>query len=243
MNPDPALVINDGRFAGLIATWAEARSGTAQSGDPAASTSVLWIPDDDRPQRDRRTAAVGRQAELCHLPAPLDRSSIAFTPGRAGTTAGSLSEDLITHTRTTIMLASACLQAAAWGLSRVVWPIHIGGTSSTEIDLDELTDVCDRALLVSQLVSLDLPRATARAVGRMGVRITTPFVDLTDAQMMDLALDMDVPLGACWWCLNDQPEPCGQCGQCLRWRQALSAVDPAQALRLDELARQSHAGV
>lgn len=212
MNSDPALVINDGRLAGLVATWGEARSASGRA--TAESVSVLWIPEDDRPQRERRVAAVRRQAELCHLGEPVERALVSFAPGRPGTALGMLSEDLITSSRLTVMLASACLEAAARGLDRVVWPIHVGGADGSQMNLDELTDVCDRALLVSQLVSLDLPRTG----GRMGVRILTPYVDFTDAQMMDLALDMDAPLGACWWCLNDQAEPCGQCGQCLRWQ-------------------------
>jgi 7-cyano-7-deazaguanine synthase in queuosine biosynthesis len=194
------------------------------------------MPDDDRPQRARRVAAVRRQAELCALPAPIERSLVAFDPGRPGAPGG-LSEELAAGSRTTLMLAAACIQAAALGIERVVWPIHVGGHQEGSLNVDEMMDLCDRALLVSQLVSLDAPRTT----GRMGVRIQTPYVDFTDAQMMDLALDMDAPLAACWWCLNDQPEPCGHCGPCLRWRRALAAVDPVQSLRLEDLARQQQA--
>jgi 7-cyano-7-deazaguanine synthase in queuosine biosynthesis len=50
---------------------------------------------------------------------------------------------------------------------------------------------------------------------------------------------MDVPLGACWWCLNEDKDMCGQCSGCMRWREALLAVDPAGRLDIRVLATQS----
>ena len=128
------------------------------------------------------------------------------------------------------MLLSAAIEAASLGLSRVIWPIHAG--AAREVDTDALADVCDRALLIGQLVGLD----TARAAGVTSIHIETPYADLTDAQLMDLALDMDAPLHACWWCLNDGPAACTQCAGCMRWREALAAVDPAARLDIEVLA-------
>lgn len=88
--------------------------------------------------------------------------------------------------------------------------------------------------MVGQLVGIDIARVGD--AGASGVRIETPYADLTDAELMDLALDMDVPLNACWWCLNEDSEVCGQCSGCMRWREALLAVDPAGRLDIRVLA-------
>jgi len=52
----------------------------------------------------------------------------------------------------------------------------------------------NQALLVSQLVSL----ADANP-GSPVVRVRTPYADLTDRQIADLVLDMDLPVWTCWW--------------------------------------------
>jgi 7-cyano-7-deazaguanine synthase in queuosine biosynthesis len=135
------------------------------------------------------------------------------------------------------MLLSAALEAASLGLSRIIWPIHAG--AAPEVDVAALADVCDRALLAGQLVGLDLARLAAGATPTRGVRIETPYADLTDAELMDLALDMDVPLHACWWCMNEDAKMCGQCSGCMRWREALRAVDPAAHLDIQVLADNS----
>jgi 7-cyano-7-deazaguanine synthase in queuosine biosynthesis len=44
--------------------------------------------------------------------------------------------------------------------------------------------------------------------------------------VLDLALDMDVPLAASWWCDREQDGACGSCGSCARWRAAQEQVDP-----------------
>jgi hypothetical protein len=107
------------------------------------------------------------------------------------------------------------------------------------VNTDTLADVCDRALLAGQLVGLDVARLGSAGDGApmaKGLRIETPYADLTDAQLMDLALDMDVPLHACWWCLNEDAKPCAHCSGCMRWREALAAVDPAGRLDIQVLA-------
>ncbi len=134
------------------------------------------------------------------------------------------------------MLLSAAIEAVSFGLSRVIWPIHAG--AAKDVNTDALADVCDRALLAGQLVGLDVARAGAADGAALvrSVRIETPYADLTDAELMDLALDMDVPLNACWWCLNEDARPCAHCSGCMRWREALAAVDPAGRLDIQILA-------
>lgn len=192
---------------------------------------VAWFPPDDRPARSRRRAAVERQVELCSLSGFSERVVMRFeSPAHAG-----VHETIASGARDTAMLLSAAIEAASLGLSRVIWPIHAG--AAKEISIDALADICDRALLIGQLVGLDIVRAAGDGNGSL--RIETPYADLTDAQLMDLALDMDVPLSAAWWCMNEDARPCGQCAGCMRWREALVAVDPAGRLDIQVLATTS----
>lgn len=136
----------------------------------------------------------------------------------------------------TDMLISAAAAAAEAGLGRVIWPIHAG--PNPELDLDALADICDRALLVSQLATIDLPRAVSGNSLR-AIKIETPYADFTDAELLELALDLDAPLGACWWCRSESStesqSPCGACAECVRWRQALAAIDPQNLLDAESL--------
>ena len=192
---------------------------------------------------------VERQVTLCGLASFTDREIL-----RAAAFNDDAADTLIARAHTTAMLVSAAVEAIRSGLSRVVWPIHAG--PAPEIDLDTLADICDRALLVSQLMTIDQPRV---AVGRYGagkpptgngtsggggagsssgeaIKIETPYADFTDGELLDVALDLDVPLAACWWCTSDESEtPCGKCTECTRWRQALTSVDPQGLLDAESL--------
>jgi 7-cyano-7-deazaguanine synthase in queuosine biosynthesis len=234
-----ALIINSGTLSGLVACWAEGvvRQGAAAGSDKGAfrtAAPLAWFGIDDRPARLRRREAVERQVQLCGLSGVLERQLVRFeAPPAASHSAPA--EALCIGARTTAMLVSAAIEAASLGLSRVIWPVHAG--AAPEVDTSVLADVCDRALMVGQLVGQDLMRVADAGV--LGIRIETPYADLTDAELMDLALDMDVPLGACWWCLNEDKDMCGQCSGCMRWREALLAVDPAGRLDIRVLATQS----
>jgi hypothetical protein len=93
-------------------------------------------------------------------------------------------------------LLAAAYVAAAHRCDRVVWPVQSPAPVSGEddVDLDRIAADVDRALLVSRLVALD-----ADEHGRPGLRIETPYVDLSDRQLAELAFDMDVPVHLCWW--------------------------------------------
>lgn len=96
------------------------------------------------------------------------------------------------------LLLDAGREAVRRGISRVVWPVQAFPDGRT--DLPALARICDRALLVGQLLSLDAPADRP-------VRIETPLADLSDAQILELALDLDAPLSACWRSDNDLPLP------------------------------------
>lgn len=218
----PALIVNDGTLGGLCASWA---AGIVRGRESNAQPSTLWFPADDRPAVARRKSAVQRQVELCGLTSCSDRQLVKFEPGVHGL--DKLGDRAAAGTRTHVLLLNACLEAADRGLNAVLWPIHLGGPGNhSKVEIEPITAAFDRARLASQAALIDFGRT---------IRIQTPYLDLTDAQMMELALDMDAPLGACWWCLNEQADPCGQCAQCLRWREALIAVDPTRALKLEVL--------
>lgn len=89
-------------------------------------------------------------------------------------------------------LLAVLLLAARVQCSRVVWPGHAGGHDS--VDLDRLSQIADRSLAASKFAGLCSSASTA-----VGLHVDTPFADLTDRQLADLAIDMDAPVDACWW--------------------------------------------
>ncbi len=204
---------------------------------------MAWFPGDDRPARAKRREAVIRQVELCSLSGMSERNTIRFecpTLAAGGASPQSpgagLAEPIGAGAKATAMLLSAAIEAVSFGISRVIWPIHAG--AAKDVNTDALADTCDRALLAGQLIGLGVARAGSTEATSLvrSVRIETPYADLTDAELMDLALDMDVPLHACWWCLNEDARPCAHCSGCMRWREALAAVDPAGRLDIQVLA-------
>ncbi|MBX3407227.1 MAG: 7-cyano-7-deazaguanine synthase [Phycisphaeraceae bacterium] len=229
-NPN-ALILSDGGVGSLVAVWREwvsrptVRGGTDIRAalrtvirGEAASASVLL---GTSPPGTPRAAAAARQAELAGVP---------FVQSV---------ECGIMESLSSAALLRAAEIGAARGLSRIVWPVHLGGGTSSAA----MTTAADRAAQVSQLALLDLPRAG----GPRTLEIETPLLDLSDAQVLELALDLDVPLprlrdavsgleaagGSCWWCEGTsagKASMCGACPSCERWRAAWMAIDPAGLL-------------
>ncbi|GIW74223.1 MAG: hypothetical protein KatS3mg103_0745 [Phycisphaerales bacterium] len=61
-------------------------------------------------------------------------------------------------------------------------------------DVDALARELDRTLLVSRLATLDAPEHGAAVF-----EVQAPLMDLSDEQVAELALDLDVPIWRAWW--------------------------------------------
>jgi hypothetical protein len=120
------------------------------------------------------------------------------------------------------VLLDACAESMRLDAVRLVWPVHSGAATETDLRTDAIADICDRSLLVAQLATLDAPRT---GPGSRGVQIETPYADLTDIQLAEILVDMGAPLSACTTCESaGAGSECGSCGSCRRWSAALRAA-------------------
>ncbi len=195
------LVLIDGDLASLVAC-AMAREQSALTDGPTPSP-VLGLPFpallDSDPLRHRaiRAQAQTYAIELA-VPSSLDLGAV---PERGE--------------RETLELIAAAYEAIRRACTRIIWPVHAAAGDS--LDLDRIAQAADRALLAGRLVGLD-----AMLHGSPGLTIETPLVDLTDRQLADLAMDMDVPIEACWWWGGEADAVAHQ--QRARWMSSLAAV-------------------
>ncbi|MFA6043515.1 MAG: hypothetical protein WC718_00900 [Phycisphaerales bacterium] len=119
--------------------------------------------------------------------------------------------------REAIELVAAAYEAIRRGCTRMFWPVS--AAAGDNMDFDRIAQAADRALLAGRLVGLD-----AMLHGSPGLTIETPLVDVTDRQLADLAMDMDVPVEACWWWggAGDHDPQAHQARA--RWMSSLAAV-------------------
>lgn len=98
-----------------------------------------------------------------------------------------------------IVVLAGATAAARLGCTRLIWPVHGARPDAHgELDLDVIAESIDRATLIGRLASLD---------ARSEIEVHTPFVDLTDRQVADLAVDMGVDPSVCWWASTDDSTP------------------------------------
>jgi hypothetical protein len=114
----------------------------------------------------------------------------------------------------TCFLVAAAFAAARAGISRLIWPESAG--LGDQLDLDRLCEITDKAILVSRLVALD-----AANHGQASFTIETPYADVNDHRMADLALDLATPVHLCWW---QDPSLAFAVDESARWNAALQAV-------------------
>jgi hypothetical protein len=233
-----ALIVSDGGLASLVAVWREVvRAGhdraamppvrvkeeleAVVSGRKASGPAVWTAPGIGGHQ----ALAARRQAELAGFELLDTQPALRAAEGH-----------LLTENA---LLLSACSLAIDHGLSRVVWPRHLGGEAG-----DRAIDAYDRANVISHLSAIDLPRHG----GPGEIRVEVPLLELSDVELLDLALDLDAPVprpvqgaaafntgvGACWWCEGGGDEQCGVCGPCGRWGVAWGRIDPAGVLSVGQ---------
>lgn len=186
---DRSLIVSDGGLPSLLAA---AIAGEEDSMRPQSAgvqqpdTSLVWPVSTALGLDPVCAHAASRHAEIFSLeyvPPGDERAG-----GLLGATLGMRGEV------ETLVLLRACYLAAARRCTRVVWPVHHRAGADGSPDLDRIARSIDRALLVGRLISLD-----SDELGGTEVTIETPFVDLEDDQIADMALDMELPVDACWW--------------------------------------------
>lgn len=180
----PTLIITDGGMPAMLAAAIEAErcacAGEGGGGGPAVLMPWIVSPT----LAEAQLTAITSQARFFkqdHLePAPIRDFAIG--------TSDAFCDTLALLAAVEVARANACV--------RIVWPAHAHATDeSLAGDLDRIGATVDRALLVSRLAMLDTPHAP----DTHELTIETPFVDLTDAQIVDLVIDLDAPPYLCWW--------------------------------------------
>lgn len=186
---DTVMVMCDGGLASLCALWAEAFAGRSPRQvigwfDPAAGGLEAV----DAGAHERALLAVRRQAQGCR-----GVEVIAAEAGAAGTN---------TTLRQTQMLLRAGAAALQENAGRIVWPLQLGlaahlDAGEAEVLISAMSDAADRALLCSRLLAIE--SESLRGDGNMRADagrflIQTPYLELTDSQIVELALDLDIPL-------------------------------------------------
>lgn len=143
--------------------------------------AIAWFAGGPPDQIELRRSAAASQADLIGLESAVDSicDSVLWSalPGGFG--------------EATLLLA-ALAQAAKLDRSRVLWPRHVAG------DLNDMLDAADRALLVHRIGLIELENTESP-----NIRIDTPLIDLTDRQLVELAVDLDAPVWSCWF---EQPQ-------------------------------------
>lgn len=192
------LLITDSGLGSLILTAMASEQSSIQSSstDPNSKSTLYpawWTSCTDMdiriPVIDR---AVEMQADLLSL--PLLRDNAGYPESDAGTQAQSVTSMGAHQNR---MLLDAATLAITMGIKRVVWPIHSNSPQSGQDQIDHLEQIgqaIDRALLTARLATLDAPD-----YGGVEVMIETPLVDLSDSQLSDLAVDLNIPIHTCWF--------------------------------------------
>lgn len=183
---EPALVIDDGGLAALVACMI--------CPDPQAV--LVWVPPLAGTQAPRRLRAVRRHADLLDLRDVIEAPPLPDVARQPRSGPAFLAEPRL--------LLAAAAEALSARCARLVWPVHCGES------LDDMALAADRARLINHLVDLEAGEGAP-------LTVETPLLDLTDAQLAELALDLDAPLDACRWCEADADEACGRCAACRKW--------------------------
>ena len=185
--PERCLILTDADVESLLACAMASEQQTLNSDQPSVLIPTWWgaQPDNDLDLIISAVEpAITRQARLYALVTDLDNA--AYPPEDEPLT------ELATRRLHTRLLTEAAYLALESGIKRVVWPVRIPLNHPSRIKA--IGDTLDRAMLVSRAVSLDATHQTAPEVV-----IETPFIDLSDAQLVDLARDLTLPIDACWW--------------------------------------------
>ncbi len=182
-NQSPAgrtLVLCDGDLPAYHAAWAARERAISDGPSPTGASSMPVL----------APFGVFAVTEPIEHAVTLQARALGLTCVAPITSHGH-AEDLQGHAES-LALINACYAAVRLNCDRVVYPTH--ACMGDSLDLDRIAAIADRSVLAARLCSLD-----ALAHHTPGIRIETPYADLTDLQLADLFLDADLTPQALWW--------------------------------------------
>ncbi|MEM9882762.1 MAG: 7-cyano-7-deazaguanine synthase [Planctomycetota bacterium] len=112
------------------------------------------------------------------------------------------------------LLLAALAHAADHRVAEFVWPIAVDQNTAATARAHE------HVLLTQQLLECDPPATDG---GRLP-GVTTPLLDLSDRQVVELGAGLGVPWDTAWSCLNRSQQACGACVACRRRAAAFRAA-------------------
>lgn len=107
------------------------------------------------------------------------------------------------------LLLAALAKAIELGAGRLIWPAQVMG------DYDTIARIAEQMVLLQHLVQTELAVQPA---------VEAPLLELTDAQMIQLGGQLDVPWPLAWSCTLRDDVPCRICESCRRRRAAFEAA-------------------
>lgn len=188
----------------LIIDTADLPSLTAVALQGDADAFVLWHPHVPGETAERRQQMAQRHAEV------FGAARLIITDLKTAPVPG---PDAPPWWVESAVLLHAMAVAERLQCPRIIWPRQIGD------DFERLAPVIDRATLISGLQPGER--------GQEAAIIELPLLDLTEAQVVELADDAGADLSLHWPCAAGGEEPCGACSGCQRWRAAFEAAGPA----------------
>lgn len=199
------LVISDGDLPSLVATAIATEETVRREHSTRLPAPLVWAAWTEDAPAELRLAAVRRHAEALGatiLPAPCPPRAPGESPG---------------SWQSAVLLRAGSL-ALEHACRRVVWAVLFEGPTPNEpAPVGPIAEAASRAVLVSRLVSLESERA-----GLPEVIIETPFVDLSDDQLAELACDLGLSPEDCWW-WGDSVTPSANRAR-RRWGRVLAGV-------------------
>lgn len=180
------LILTDADVESMLAIAMASEQQSLTSTEPSVVVPAWW--GREREDLDLIISAIepATQKHTHRFGLLLDQGMVLYPPET------STDSPLECSAHQTRMLTDAAYAAMESGIKRVVWPIRIPENHPDRINA--IGDVLDRALLISRLVTLDADRSAAPEI-----IIETPFVDLSDRHIGELAIDMSLPISSAWW--------------------------------------------
>lgn len=212
-------MLSNGGLRSLVATAAV----LAESQRPRVA--IIHVRD-GRPGAEMRREQVHRQAEHFSVRQVIELTLPRHTASAAVPAPDDDAPAPLMRPRIVLAAVAHLMQTHA---QRLIWPVQFNGDFAT------IAAVTEQLVLLRHMIELDPAPPVDSAAGQPAARpaIETPFIDLTDRQLIELGGQLQAPWHLAWSCQFPGEKPCRVCPPCRRRHAAFNGagiVDPIEQL-------------